>query len=279
MMKTRIICVLLLVAAILPARAFNLHVIESPRNLGCNDTVLVYTPKVLAGEKNIPTLILLHGYSGCYRDWQSHMDLQELSDGTGFRIITPDGFYASWYLNQAGEGTMQWRKFFWEEFWPQIDSHYGLATDKTFISGLSMGGHGAMNIFLDYPERFRGAGSMSGVVDLKYTGGSKFLLPKLLGVETIEDCAPESAINRLERLKERCPDWADKLLVVTCGTEDKTFVGATEDFSGRCRELGLRHIAMLSPGRHTWTYWTWVVWLHLRWFGEKIEGSPLGDGR
>ncbi len=277
-MKNAILPFVLLLAAVLPVRAFNLHVIES-RHLGCNDTVLVYTPQAVVGQKNLPTLILLHGYSGDYHDWQKHMDLQELSDRTGFRIITPDGFYGSWYFDQAGEGTMQWRKFFWEDFWPMIDGHYGLAADKTFISGLSMGGHGAMNIFLDKPERFRGAGSMSGVLNLIYTGGSKFLIPKLLGREKLEDCADECAVNRLDRLQARCPDWADKLLVITCGTEDRSFVLAADEFTDRCREMGLRHIYLLSPGGHNWSYWPWVVNLHLRWFGEKIAGSTLGDGR
>ena len=71
-----------------------------------------------------------------------------------FRIICPDGFYKSWYLNNANPALMQWRTFFWEECWPEMDRRYGLKADKTFIDGLSMGGHGAMNLFLDHPERF-----------------------------------------------------------------------------------------------------------------------------
>ena len=271
-MRTRLFPLLFLLVALLPARAFNQHVLPSEL-LGCNDTLLVYTPSAHTGEKSLPTVFLLHGYSGNYADWRSHMDLQDLSDRTGFRLICPDGFYAGWYLDQADPQAMQWRSFFWKECWPLLDSHYGLAPDRTFVTGLSMGGHGAMNLFLDYPERWRGAGSMSGVVDLAFSSGSKNMIARMLGKADISECADQSAVNRLDRIKERCPDWADKLLVITCGTEDNTFFGASTGMAARCREMGLRHIALFSPGRHNWTYWTWVVELHLRWFAESLPAQ------
>ena len=93
---------------------------DSP-NLHCTDSVLVFSP---SAEKDLPTLFLLHGFSGKYSDWSRHTDLQAAAESSGFRIICPDGFYKSWYFNDANPANMQWRTFFWEECWPELDKRY-----------------------------------------------------------------------------------------------------------------------------------------------------------
>ena len=244
--------------------AQELVVFDSP-NLHCTDSVLVFSP---SAEKDLPTLFLLHGFSGKYSDWSRHTDLQAAAESSGFRIICPDGFYKSWYFNDANPANMQWRTFFWEACWPELDKRYGLKADKTFIDGLSMGGHGAMNIFLDHPERFRGAGSMSGVLVLHHSGTSKEIIPGILGVESIYDpvCAAESAINRLERIGDAAPQ---KIILISCGTEDK-FMVPSKEFEQRCTELGIPHISLYSPGKHNWTYWVWLLPYHLKFFSEAL---------
>lgn len=260
------------------------HVIKSD-NLHCNDSIVVYSPDVKGNccrqacckndnPEALPVLFLLHGWSGSWRDWESHTDLQALSNDFGFRIVCPDGFKDSWYINKTDSSNMQWRDFFWNELWPLIQSEYAPDPKSTFIDGLSMGGHGAMNIFLDRPDLFAGAGSMSGVLDLKYSGGSKTLIPSMVGAETIEDpqCQVICAINRLGRIKEVCGEEADsKLLVVSCGSSDATFLPASEDFVRKCQESGLKHIALFSPGKHRWEYWTWVLPFHLEWFAQHCS--------
>ncbi len=255
-------CVFLTLA--LHARAQDLVVIPSD-NLHCTDSILVFSPRGKALERNLPTLFLLHGYNGKYSSWSENTDLQALCDEGGWRIICPDGFADSWYLDNADPSKMQWRSFFWKECWPVLEHRYGFVPDKTFIDGLSMGGHGAMNLFLDHPERFRGAGSMSGILVLRHSGGSRTLIPKILGVDSIDDpvCEAQSAINRLDRVGE------GKLLVISCGTEDK-FIPASDEFAARCRELGLPHVAIFSPGQHRWSYWTWALPYHLQLFSETL---------
>lgn len=278
----------------LSAHAQKMHVFSSG-NLHCNDTVLVYNPaaiitvdgkpaaKPVKGRepRNLPTLWLLHGWSGNYSDWTRHMDVQALADETGFRIICPDGLYDSWYVNNADPAKPQWRNFFWEELWPAMDAEYGLQPDRTFITGLSMGGHGAVNLFLDHPELFKGAGSMSGVLDLQYSGGAKSYLPSIFGAADIMDpvVRKECAVNRLEKYKADFGKETDsKIIIATCGTEDRNFVLAANDFSDKCRELGIRHIKMLSPGKHRWPYWVWVVRYHLDWFTQVMDNGNIGVG-
>ena len=271
MRRILILLLLLSAAGVVATAAPELEIIES-ENLHCNDTVAVYSPSGCALQKDLPTLFLLHGYAGCWRDWGGHMDLQALSDKTRWRIICPDGFYKSWYLNDADPAKMQWRSFFWKECWPLMDEKYGLGSSKTFITGLSMGGHGAMNLFLDHPERFRGAGSMSGVLDVRYSSGSKELIASILGRKSIEKCDDQSAVWRLDdyaSLGRAVTD--DKLLVVTCGIQDKTFCPAARIFESRCESLGIRYISMYSEGRHSWDYWVYILPYHIEWFSEAMK--------
>ena len=254
------------------SRANKKHIIYSGWIHG-NDTVLVYSPAGAEYERALPTVFLLHGYSGSYADWGNSMNLQKLADETGFRIICPDGFFQSWYFNDVNPLKMQWREFFWFDLWPLVSRMYGLDPDRTFITGLSMGGHGAMNVFLDHPDRFRGAGSMSGVLDLRHSAGSRTTIPQILGGRDIDDprCTAQSAVNRLERIRQTCGSRAgEKLLVVTCGEQDETFLPASTEFVERCKALNLNYIEKYAPGRHEWAYWTEAIHDHLTWFREAL---------
>lgn len=238
-------------------------------NLKQTDSVLVFSPD--GANADTPALVLLHGRSGRYNTWSQKMDLQALSRETGFRIICPDGFRKGWYLDV--EGGMLWRTFFWEELWPVLVEKYGMKPDRTFIDGLSMGGHGAMSVFLDHPDRFRGAGSMSGVLNLTHSGTAPKDIAKMVGRDSIPqtDLLKWSAVNRLDRLAQVCPDdFKEKLLLVSCGDRDKRYVPTAQDFADSCRAKGYRYIHLVSPGKHEWPVWTWTIRYHLDWFRQAM---------
>ena len=232
--------------------------------LHCDDTVAVFSPATVPVKA---TLFLLHGYSGNWSDWGTHMDLQALCEKTGCRFICPDGFYSSWYFDDADAAKMQWRSFFWKECWPLLEQKYELDAKSTYIAGLSMGGHGAMSLFLDHPEYFAGAGSMSGVLDLRYSSKSKDTIPIILGKKDIEKCDKFSSVHRLEQYAALGPKvTGSKLLVIGCGTEDNTFYPASRLFEAECRNLGLRHVSLYSEGKHRWNYWTRILPLYIQIF-------------
>ena len=268
----RLIFILLQLVFIGEISAQELIVIES-KNLKCNDSILVFTPKQFKKAKEpIPTLFLLHGWSGCYKNWSDKANLQEISNRWGFRIITPDGFYNSWYLNNSDSTKMQWRAFFNSELYPEMERRYNLDSSKTFITGLSMGGHGAINLFIDNPNRFAAAGSMSGVLNLQDTNLKEKQLSKVVGTYSVENPRyyTESAINRVAKLK-----GIDKVLVVTCGYDD-FYKKCTIDFAAKCKSLKIPHIEILSPGNHSWTYWDFALEQHLFIFDRVLKGKNLG---
>lgn len=242
--------------------------------LKCYDTVLIYLPKSYSknsGKKTL-ALYLLHGWSGNYSNWSNKADLLEMADKYNTIIITPDGFYNSWYLNNIDTSKMQWRKFFHEELYPIVQQNYNTSPDATFITGLSMGGHGALNIFMDDTTKFLAAGSMSGVLNLQETRLKNDEIPKILGAYTPQNKLydTESALNRIERLK-----GTKKVVLVTCGAQD-TYAKSAKDFQVKAEELKIPNILILSPGVHSWKYWTYALEEHLRIFSQIYNNKNMG---
>ena len=150
---------------------------------------------------------------------------------------------------------------------------YNLDPNKTFITGLSMGGHGAINIFMDNPDRFAAAGSMSGVLNIHHTTLIEKEVTKVLGPYTEENMSSYdnvSAINRLESLS-----GSDKILIISCGYNDY-YAKCTTEFSDRCKELKVPHITLLTPGTHSWKYWRFAVREHIHLFSMILSGENLG---
>lgn len=254
---------LILTLLLIRANGEELVVIES-NYLGCNDSILLFTPK--CGEYN-SALFLLHGWSGNYSNWSDKADLQQLSDKYKTLIITPDGFYNSWYLNDIDPKKMQWREFFDKELYPYIVNRFNLEAKNCFITGLSMGGHGAINIFIDDTTRFRAAGSMSGVLNLQETNLKRTAIDKILGGYSPENRLfdSQSAINRVEQI-EGC----GKMLIISCGTED-IYAQSSIDFAERCKELKIANTLIMSPGSHSWDYWIFALDLHLFLFQKELS--------
>ena len=253
-------------------------IVINSENLHTADTILVFTPgnnsstaeEMRVKGPNMPTVILLHGWSGCWKNWSDKYDIQRIADSTGFRIICPDGFYASWYVNHADSQKMQYRTFFDEEFFPQMKERFNLTEENTFITGLSMGGHGAISLFLNHPERYRAAGSMSGVLDLRDTKIKDLMTTCGDSTRLVKECC----VERLESMKDTLKAL-NRTMIVSCGYSDGLFC-STEKFSAKCRQLGINHMAIFSPGVHSWAYWGYALQLHLTAFRRILNKENQG---
>ena len=113
---------------------------------------------------------------------------------------------------------MRYESYIIEELVPQIDGDYRTTADVTnrAITGLSMGGHGALYLALRNPQTFRIAGSMSGGVDLRPFTES-WDLPQRLGKYSThsQNWEENSAVVIAEQA-----DPQHYSLIVDCGTED-----------------------------------------------------------
>ncbi|HBY02897.1 MAG TPA: hypothetical protein DEG92_10245 [Rikenellaceae bacterium] len=162
----------------------------------------------------------------------------------------------------------------------QTQTPRAILREQTFISGLSMGGHGAINIFLDDISRFRGAGSMSGVLRLDDTRLKTSDIPKILGPYSPESPVYQSnsAINRLEGYNaqlEKTDKVFGKMMLITCGAQDGLAKSAY-NFTAKCDSFKIPNILIISPGNHTWKYWEFALDQHLFIFARMVYGQHLG---
>ncbi len=230
------------------------------------DTTLVYLPHQQKPLIKLPMLILLHGWSGTYRQWGREINLQNYADHYGWIIVTPDGFYDSWYINSPVKKNVQFETFFWKDLIPKLFADYKIDSLKIFISGLSMGGHGAMTLFLKHPDFFLSAGSTSGILDLTYFP-DRWSMKNALG--SIKDNPQawknNSAIYLLQNIA-----GTDKQIIFDCGTEGFAY-DVNKKFFDKCRELKIKATFISQPGKHTHSYWKKSIKEHFFFFEQLLK--------
>ena len=110
--------------------------------------------------RHFPILYLLHGlgdneqffiHSG---EWNLVEDMREKGELKDFLIATPEGG-ASFYIN-AKDGKERYEDFLVQEFFPFIEKRYRVAPGRAnrAISGISMGGYGALHMAFRHPQLF-----------------------------------------------------------------------------------------------------------------------------
>lgn len=241
------------------------QLIYQSKNLAKPDTVWVFKPKNYDQQAKLPLIYLLHGYSGNYKQWNGIMNAQKYADEYGFIIVCPDGLFNSWYLNSPVKADWKYESFFFEELFPDINRKYKADEQKVFISGLSMGGHGALYFFIKHPELFASAGSTSGGVRLTDSFG-KYGLGELLGNPPKEDAAwaKYSVIENIEQLKS-----VNKPFIFDCGAGD-IFYEANNQLKQKCDQLKLKATYISQPGAHNKTYWTKSIKQQFEYFNGVI---------
>jgi putative tributyrin esterase len=232
------------------------------------DTTIVFTPAKYSDNNTYPLLIMLHGYSGNYSQWNDLTDLKKEADKDGFVIVCPDGFYRSWYLNSPVDSTMQYEKFFFTDLVPAIFNKYNIDKSNIFITGLSMGGHGAMYLFLRHPGFFKSAGSTSGILDIM-PFPDNWELKNILGNQSQnkEIWHNHSDINLLGNIKR-----LNKKIIVDCGNDDFAFI-VNKRFVEECRKNGIDVKYLTSPGDHNYEYWSKSILKHFEFFSSQVKSK------
>lgn len=129
--------------------------------------------------RSFPVLYFLHGlgdneqvfvHSGAWNLLEEMRDKGELKD---FLIATPDA-RSAFYIN-ARDGKEQYEDFLLQEFFPYVEKHYRVAGGRAnrAISGISMGGYGALYLAFRHPHLFSSVSAHSAALIEK--------LPNFLG--------------------------------------------------------------------------------------------------
>ncbi len=123
-----------------------------------------------SSSRRYPVLYFLHGLFGNDHRWIDRGGKEIFdrltADGTigPFIVVLPNGG-ETFYINSE-DGKDRYEDFFVQELVPFIDQHYRtLATRGTRgISGLSMGGYGALHLAMRHPDLFGSVAASSAVL-------------------------------------------------------------------------------------------------------------------
>jgi S-formylglutathione hydrolase FrmB len=120
--------------------------------------------------RTFPVLYFFHGlgdneqffvHSGAWNLLEDMRDKGELKD---FLIATPDA-RSTFYIN-ARDGKERYEDFLLQEFLPYVEKHYRVAAGRAnrAISGISMGGYGALYLALRHPQLFSSVSAHSAAL-------------------------------------------------------------------------------------------------------------------
>lgn len=230
---------------------------------------VVITPDNYGKGQSFPVVYLLHGYSGNYADWvlkapqaRRNADLHQVI------IVCPDGGFGSWYFDSPVDAAYRYETYVATELVQQVDSRYKTIKDRKgrAITGLSMGGHGALYLAMRHPDVYGAAGSMSGGVDIRPFPNNWDLAARLGKYsQQPEAWEKNTVVNMLHLLT---PGLLS--LIVDCGTED-FFYNVNVQLHQKLRERNIPHDFVSRPGAHNWTYWANAVDYQFLFFRRFFE--------
>ena len=217
-----------------------------------------------------PTVYLLHGHSGDYRFWPSiRRDLGQVADFYGFIFVCPDAGN-SWYFDSPVKKDSQYETFITKELVEFVDSHYNTLADRNFraISGLSMGGHGALFLGMRHTDVFCSAGSMSGATDIRIHPNN-WGLEEVLGnyADRSQVWDERTVVNQIGRIKD-----GDIAIIFDCG-EDDFMLEQNKDFHTRLLGAGIGHDFITRPGTHWFTYWQNAIDYQLLFHSKAFKNN------
>lgn len=213
---------------------------------------------------SFPVLYLLNGYSGWHSNWILRVpELAQLADDFNTIIVCPEGGRNSWYFDSPLDPSSQYETFVGQEVPAFIDSAYRSRKSRMarMISGLSMGGHGALFIALRHPETFGLAGSMSGGLDLKESKGKYEIAEKIGDSTRWNNYSVISMINTQNASQLK--------ILIDCGVDD-FFLQGNRAVHQKLVQLRVPHMYFEKEGGHSWDYWRRSIPYHLFFFRQQM---------
>lgn len=250
--------------------------------------IAVVLPDSYAKSKtSLPVLYLLHGAYGHFDDWLKKTPnknlVKSLADQYNLIIVMPEGETFSFYLDSPVNKGSQFETFITQEVIQKVDKTYKTISDKSgrVITGLSMGGHGALYLSAKHPGLFCAAGSMSGAVDMTVmlnrdpSAQVVKLMEPIFGDKNAdpEMYAKYSVLGMLDKIK------ANKLpLIIDSGVDD-FLIEPNRELHRRLVYNKVDHDYTERPGAHTWEYWENALPYHVLFFNKILLKNQVVTGK
>lgn len=223
-------------------------------NLKGRGDICVFVPP-LENTKNLPLVILLHGVYGSAWVWTQKAGVHRLAwemmqkgtikpmviampsdgmwgDGSGYLSHNQKDF-EKWIVDDVPKAV--------EQNIPQVSSK-----SDVFISGLSMGGFGALRLGIKYSEKFKAISAHSAITDIEQM--PLFVEEAMYNYTQI----PKEESSIIDIVKTQNGDLPR--IRFDCGREDD-LLEANRTLSKKLSESKIEHTYQEFKGGHEWSYW------------------------
>ena len=236
--------------------------------------------------EHYPVLYFLHGLGDNEKTlfnsggWTLLDDLRQEHKLGDFLIVAPEG-RRSFYINSA-DSSVRYSDFFLQEFIPLIEKKYRIAKGRSnrAISGISMGGYGALRFAFSHPEMFSAVSAQSAALitespqDLDTAARSGAPLGKMLA-DVFGNPIDSSHWKNNDPfvLAQKNPAALKRLAIYfNCGQDDNYgFEKGAAALHEELQKEGVKHEYHLYPVNHSLTYFlvhfSEVMEFHSRAFG------------
>ena len=230
---------------------------------------VVILPDSYAEGAHFPVVYLLHGFGGNYSNWVNRApQVKAYADDYSMILVCPDGGKDSWYWDSPLVPSYKYETFFIQELVPFVDKQFKTIAERSgrAITGLSMGGQGALYLSFRHQDVFGAAGSTSGGVDIR-PFPLKWRMSRHLGKFNAnpEVWNRHAVINMLYLLEPNALD-----LIIDCGTDD-FFYAVNEALHAKLLLREIPHTYTTRPGAHNWDYWKQSIGYQLLFFNQYFN--------
>ena len=239
--------------------------VKSPA-LGGRGDITLFVPPNCTHSKNLPLVILLHGVYGSHWSWThaggAHVTALEMIEKGAINplilAMPSDGLWGdgSAYIPHVHADYERWIvedvPDCVREVVPQIGTE-----SKLCISGLSMGGYGALRLGAKYAQRFAAISAHSSLTHLKTL--VQFVEEPLDRYGPMKD-EEYSAAHWILKQREHLPR-----LRFDCGRED-ALLAENRALHAALESANIAHQYEEFPGGHQWEYWREHLRETLRFF-------------
>ena len=202
--------------------------------LGCEMTFSAYLP-ALAGAQRLPVLYWLSGLTCTDENFVIKAGAQQYAAHHGIVVVAPDtsprgesipddpdgaydfGLGAGFYVNATEppwRAHYQMYDYVTEELPALVAAELPIDTERSAISGHSMGGHGALTVALKNPSRYRSASAFAPICSPMACPWGEKALSNYLGPDTAT-WAEYDTVALIQHAEQQVP------LLIDQGTHDE----------------------------------------------------------
>lgn len=238
-------------------------------NLKGRGDICLFVPNV-ALSKDTPLVVLMHGVYGSAWIWSQkagvHRTAQKMIEDKEIEpmiIAMPsDGLWGdgSAYLPH---NSLDFEKWIAEDVITAVRENIDVVTvnSPVFISGLSMGGYGALRIGAKYPETFKGISGHSSITNLPQMA---LFVEEGLGNYQQENIENESVFSLMEKNQTVLPP-----VRFDCGVDD-LLIAHNRTLHQQLETANIPHVYEEFSGKHEWVYWETHIKDTLRFFNQQL---------